>query len=121
MRLEQVNSCSVIYPHRKLQHLQKLRAAERPTRAEHRVVKILDAYPGVFPENIERIEKLLKVREADFPGPLLRLNSHAKCSSSSTMTAAGIEEPEFEPLRKGFSHRPKVCQCKSMSFATGML
>ena len=53
---------------------------------------------GVFPDDVERIEQFLQVREANFPRTPLRLNGHLQGCSGRAMAAAGIEETELNPL-----------------------
>ncbi len=70
----------------------QLRRAQRPALVEQQVVAILEAQPGDFAENVQLIELLLKVHQADLPGPVLLLNHVLQRVGGAAVPAAGVEE-----------------------------
>src|SRR5580700_1985702 len=96
MRFEHPHRRSVIHANHELQYSHEFNTAERPSGPEHPVIKILNTNPCIFFQHVEVVEKLLKVREADFPGTVLSANCEVKCCGSSTMAAACIEKNELD-------------------------
>ena len=112
VRLEQPHRRPVIHANDRLQHAHDLRAAQRPAALQHRVVNVLDADAGVFPDNVERIEQFLQVREANFPRTPLRLNGHLQGCGGRAMAAPGVEETELNPLHaRPHSDKPSAVLC----------
>ena len=66
--------------------------------AQHQVVEVLDAYAGVFPEDVDRVEQFLKVRKLNFPRALLRPDGHFQRRGGRPVTAAGVKKPELDSL-----------------------
>src|SRR5271170_517965 len=85
MRFEQSNRRAVIHANRELQHPQKLRTSERPALAQHGVIDILNADPGVFFDDIEGIHQLLQIGETDFPGTPLGFDNHLESGGGGTV------------------------------------
>ena len=50
--------------------------------------------PGVFAENVERIENFLEIDQADFPGPPLLLDDSFQRIGGGPMPAPGVEKNE---------------------------
>ena len=96
VRFEHPHRRPMIEPNHDLQHSHQLRAAERPARSQHPVVKILDADARVFLEDIECVEQFLQVGQANFPRPLLPADGHIKCRGCSAMAAACVEKTELD-------------------------
>jgi hypothetical protein len=66
---------------------------------QHDVVNVLHSNSGVFAENVEGVQDLLKIHQPDFPLPALLLDHSSEGVCGSAVTSAGIEENEVQPLQ----------------------
>ena len=106
MPLQNAHRSGMPRPNRKLQHFHQVNAAQSPSAAQHPVVVVLDAYPRVSLQDIQLIEQLLNVEEANIPRTPLRRDGHLQGGGCRTVPAAGVEKAELDSLHeRGVSHR----------------
>src|ERR1700734_2222055 len=65
MALEQADSGAMITSDYELQHLHELRAAQSPAGPQHGVIEVLNSNARMFLQDIQFVEKLLEICEAN--------------------------------------------------------
>src|SRR5437016_11280196 len=83
----------------------QLRRAQSPAFAEEQVVAILEAHASVLAENIQLVELLLQVHQADLPGPLLLFDHVLQGVGGAAVSATGVEEEEIDLLHRTGTRR----------------
>ncbi len=74
----------------RLQNDQKLGGEACPSAPQDLVVSVLNTYTGGSFNQVERIEQLLNVEQADFPGMLLPGERFLESVGGALMTSAGV-------------------------------
>src|SRR5450631_383969 len=88
---EQADLLRVQKPDQELHSAGQLRGAQCPALVENQVVAILKANAEELAEEIELVERLLQIHQADFPWPPLLLDRLLQSVGGAAMAAAGIE------------------------------
>src|SRR5215470_10682542 len=77
----------------------QLRRAQRPAFVEHQVVAILEAHAEELAENIQLVERLLEMHQADLPWVLLLLDHFLQRIRGGAVSAAGVKVEEVDLLQ----------------------
>ena len=74
----------------------KLRGSKRPAVFKDTIVDVLQAQSGKFAEDVEIVEHILQIHQANVPGAVLLPDDGLKRGRRGAMAASRIEENEID-------------------------
>ena len=89
------------YANGRLEHAEKLRAAQRPAILQHDVVLLLNANAGEFAKNVQTVGQILKLDRLDLPVRMPMRNDSLECDSGVAMSPTAIVEEDMNFLHRG--------------------
>jgi hypothetical protein len=80
-----------------MEHPQQRTHAEGPTVSQKQIVTVLYPKPGQLAKDVNLVEEVLEINQANLPGPLLLFNNGFQSCGCGAVTSTRVEKKEVDP------------------------